>query len=68
MDFRDLYKLADKFVAEQEATLRRIERTLPSPQAEFALREHLRGIESTLDRIERDGPSIPLDILDRVRT
>jgi hypothetical protein len=66
-DFQTLYKLVDKFVAQQELALRAIERTLPSPAAEFAVREHLRAIESTLDKIERGGATIRLDGLERVR-
>ena len=54
MDFQSLYRLADEFVSKQEAALRHIEKTLPSPAAEFAVREHLRAIESTLDKIDHN--------------
>ena len=67
-DFQILYQLAsNRFVRRPGTTLRAIEKSRPSPAAEFAIREHLRAIESTLDRIERDGPSIPLDKLGMVR-
>ena len=55
MDFQSLYRLADEFVSKQEAALRQVGKTLPSPAAEFAVREHLRAIESTLDKIDHNG-------------
>jgi hypothetical protein len=67
MDYQLLYKLADKFVREQEVTLRAIAKARPAPAADLAIREHLRAIEGTLDRIGLDGPSIPLDRLGKVR-
>ena len=61
-----LYRLADRFIARQESTFRHIEKTLPSPAAELAVREHLRAIESTLDKIDHDGADIRLERLGRV--
>ena len=68
MDFQYLYRLADKFVGAQEAALRAITKSQPAPEARFAIREHLRAIEATLDKIEREGTTVPLDIPGRVRT
>ncbi len=67
MDYQLLYKLADRFVRDQELTLRAIEKTQPSPQVEFAIREHLRAVEATLDKIEHGGAALRLDGLERVR-
>jgi len=65
MDFQNLYRLADAFVSKQEAALRHIEKTLPAPAAEFAVREHLRAIESTLDKI--DAADLRLERLTKAR-
>ncbi len=67
MDFQSFYALVDRFVAGQEQALRAIEKTMPTPQAEIAVRNHLRAIEATLDRIERGGAAIRLDGPERVR-